>query len=84
MPFGRFGRGEEADAVLAEIDTGQLTDGDRARFAFFRASNLLWALGDPECAKEIIDDAARTTPPQVHSLYRRLPHRVLVCDGPAP
>jgi len=62
-----LGRGEEADAVLAEIDTGQLTDGDRARFAFFRASNLLWALGDPERAKEIIDDASRTTPPQVHS-----------------
>ncbi len=62
-----LGRGEEADAVLAEIDTGQLTDGDRARFAFFRASNLLWALGDPQRAKEIIDDASRTTPPQVHS-----------------
>ena len=53
--------------MLAEIDTGQLTDGDRARFAFFRASNLLWALGDPKRAKEIIDDASRTTPPQVHS-----------------
>jgi DNA-binding CsgD family transcriptional regulator len=64
-----LGRGEEADAVLAEIDTGQLTDGDRARFAFFRASNLLWALGDPARAKEIIDDASRTTPPQAHSYF---------------
>ncbi len=62
-----LGRGKEADAVLAEIDTGQLTAGDRARFAFFRASNLLWALGDPARAKEIIDDASRTTPPQAHS-----------------
>jgi DNA-binding CsgD family transcriptional regulator len=62
-----LGHGEEADAVLAEIDTGQLTDGDRARFAFFRASNLLWALGDPARAKEVIDDASRTTPPQAHS-----------------
>ena len=62
-----LGRGEEADAVLAEIDTGQLTDGDRARFAFLRASNMLWALGDPERAKEIIDDASRTTPPQARS-----------------
>ena len=61
-----LGRGEEADAVLAETDTGQLTDGDRARFAFFRASNLLWALGDPARAKEIIDDASRATPPQAH------------------
>src|SRR6202012_1918560 len=61
-----LGRGEEADAGLAEIDTGQLTDGDRARFAFFRASNRLWALGDPTGAKEIIDDASRTVPPQFH------------------
>nr|WP_197519458.1 helix-turn-helix transcriptional regulator [Mycobacterium sp. E2327] len=62
-----LGRGEEADAVLADIDTSQLSDGDRARFAFFRASNLLWALGDPARAKKVIDDAARTTPPQAHS-----------------
>ena len=47
-----LGRGEEADAVLAEIDTDQLTDGDRARFAFFRASNLLWALGHPHARKK--------------------------------
>ncbi len=58
-----LGRGEEADAVLAEIDTGQLTDGERARFAFLRASNALWALGDPARAKELIDDAAGITPP---------------------
>ena len=53
--------------MLAEIDTGQLTGGDRARFAFFRASNLFWALGDPARAKEVIDDASRTTPAQAHS-----------------
>jgi len=62
-----LGRGQEADAVLAEIDTSQLSDRDRARFAFFRASNLLWALGDPARAKEIIDDASCTTSPQAHS-----------------
>ena len=62
-----LGRGEEADAVLAEIDTGELTDDDHARFAFLRASNMLWALGDPARAKEIIDDASRTTPPQARS-----------------
>ncbi|MGO9654157.1 helix-turn-helix transcriptional regulator, partial [Mycobacterium sp.] len=56
-----------ADAVLAEIDTGQLTDGDSARFAFYRASNLLWPLGDPARAKEIIDEASRTTSPQARS-----------------
>ena len=78
-----LGRGEEAEAVLAEIGTGQLTDGDRARFAFLRASNMLWALGDPARAKELIDEASRTTPPQARTLHRRLPHGVLVCDGPA-
>ena len=62
-----LGRGEEADAVLAEIRTSELTDGDRARFAFLRASNMLWALADPARAKELIDDASRTTPPQARS-----------------
>lgn len=62
-----LGRGEEADAVLAGIGTSELTDADHARLAFLRASNLLWALGDPARAKELIDDASRTTPPQAHS-----------------
>jgi DNA-binding CsgD family transcriptional regulator len=54
-------RGEEAEAVLAEIHTSQLTDVDRARFAFLRASNMLWVFADPARAKELIDDAPRTT-----------------------
>jgi DNA-binding CsgD family transcriptional regulator len=62
-----LGRGEEADAVLAEIRTGQLTEGERARSAFLRASNMIWALGDPARAKEIIDEASRTTSPQARS-----------------
>ena len=62
-----LGRGEEADAVLTEIRTDQLTDGERARFAFLRASNMLWALGNPARAKEIIDDASRTASPQARS-----------------
>ena len=53
--------------MLAEIRTSELTDGDRARLAFLRASNMLWALADPARAKEIIDDASRTTPPQARS-----------------
>jgi len=61
------GRGEEADAVLAEIHTGELSDIERARCAFLRASNMLWALGDPARAKEIIDDASRTTSAQARS-----------------
>lgn len=62
-----LGRGEEADAVLTEIRADQLTDGERARLAFLRASNMLWALGDPPRAKEIIDEASRTTPPEARS-----------------
>jgi DNA-binding CsgD family transcriptional regulator len=56
--------GEEADTVLAEIRSGQLTDDDHARFAFVRASNMLWVLADPAQAKELIADASRTTSPQ--------------------
>ncbi|HTM85630.1 MAG TPA: helix-turn-helix transcriptional regulator, partial [Mycobacterium sp.] len=62
-----LGRGGDADGVLAEIDISGLTDGDRARLAFLRASNMLWALGDPTRAKEIIDEASRTVPPQARS-----------------
>ena len=53
--------------MLAEIRPSQLTDGDRARFTFLRASNMLWALADPARAKEIIDKASRTTSPQARS-----------------
>ena len=60
-------RGEEADTVLAEIRTSQLTDADHARFAFLRASNMLWVLADPVRAKELIHDASRTTSPQARS-----------------
>ena len=62
-----LGRGEEAEAVLADIRTSQLTDRDRARLAFLRSSNMLWALGDPARAKELIDDALRFTPPRARS-----------------
>lgn len=57
-----LGRGEEADDVLTGISSDGLTDHERARLAFLRASNLLWALGDPERAKAVIDEAAESTP----------------------
>ncbi len=57
-----LGRGEEAEAVLSEVSTDQLTDRDRARLAFLRSSNMLWALGDPQRAKELIDEASHITP----------------------
>jgi DNA-binding CsgD family transcriptional regulator len=62
-----LGRGEEAEAVLAAIPTDQLTDHDRARFAFLRSSNILWALADPPRAKQLIDEAARTIPPSART-----------------
>jgi DNA-binding CsgD family transcriptional regulator len=62
-----LGRGEEAEAVLADISTSQLTDHDHARFAFLRSSNMLWALGDPPRAKELIDEASRITPPHART-----------------
>jgi DNA-binding CsgD family transcriptional regulator len=62
-----LGRGEEADAVLAAIDNSALTDDGHARLAFLRASNMLWALGDPARAKEIIDEASRSAPPHARS-----------------
>jgi DNA-binding CsgD family transcriptional regulator len=62
-----LGRGEEAEAVLADIRTSQLTDQDHARFAFLRSSNMLWALADPSRAKELIDEASRITPPHART-----------------
>jgi DNA-binding CsgD family transcriptional regulator len=62
-----LGRGEEADAVLADIRTGQLTNRDRARFAFLRSSNMLWVLADPPRAKELIDEASLLIPPHARA-----------------
>ena len=62
-----LGRGQQADAVLADIPTSELTDADRARLAFLRATNRLFTLADPTGAKKLIDDASRTTPPRARS-----------------
>ncbi|RDH77071.1 helix-turn-helix transcriptional regulator [Mycolicibacterium moriokaense] len=53
-----LGRGREAEELLASIPVGGLTDEQRARFTYLRASNLLWALADPVRAKGVIDDGA--------------------------
>lgn len=60
-------RGEEADAVLDAVVVEGLTDVDRARLAFLRASNMLWAVGNPGRAKEILDEASAITTPQARS-----------------
>jgi DNA-binding CsgD family transcriptional regulator len=62
-----LGRGKEAEAVLADVPITQLTDTDHARLTYLRASNMLWALADPARAKEIIDEASRTTAGQARS-----------------
>nr|WP_192830562.1 LuxR C-terminal-related transcriptional regulator [Mycobacterium sp. UM_NZ2] len=62
-----LGRGQEADTVLAEIAVSDLADGERGRLAFLRASNMLWALGEPERAKQIIDEASRDVTQQARS-----------------
>lgn len=57
-----LGKGEAADAVLADMPVDELTEADRARLVFLRALNKMFALADPTGAKELIDEAARTTP----------------------
>ena len=57
-----LGRGEEAEAVLADIPSDPLTARDKARIAFVRSSNMLWSLADPPRAKVLIDEASRITP----------------------
>ena len=77
-----LGRGEEAEAVFAEVPTSQLTEGDRARLAFLQVQqHAVGARGS--CAREGAHrrGVAHHTTAGPH-LYRRLPHGVLVCDGP--
>ena len=59
-------RGQQADVVLADLPAAALTDADRARLAFMRATNRLWALGDPDGAKRLIDEASQSIPAQAH------------------
>lgn len=57
-----LGRGQEADAVLREIDTDELNDSGRARRFHLRACNLLWPFADPAAAKQSIDEVSGSTP----------------------
>ena len=60
-----LGRGQQADAVLA--GARELTDVERARRAFLRATNRLFVLADPAGAKRLIEDASHTTPRQARA-----------------
>lgn len=57
-----LGRGQEAEAMLAELSTAELADADRARLNYLRANNMLFALANPPEAKSLIDAASRATP----------------------
>lgn len=59
-----LGRGEDADAIFAAIPAGDLSEIELARLAFLRAGNMLWVLGDPARAKQLIDQAPCMTSPQ--------------------
>jgi DNA-binding CsgD family transcriptional regulator len=60
-------RGQEADALLADIPASELSGADHARVAFLRATTMLWTLADPTGAKKLIDDASHTTLPSSRS-----------------
>jgi DNA-binding CsgD family transcriptional regulator len=53
-----LGRGGEAEELLGSVVVAELSDEERARFTYLRASNLLWALADPVRAKEVIAEGA--------------------------
>ncbi len=44
------------------LSADELTDDDYVRYVILRASNRLWALADPEGAKNFIDEVSRTMP----------------------
>ena len=53
-----LGRGQEAEDVVAEVSIAELSDEEHARFTYLRASNLLWAMAEPDRAREVIEAGA--------------------------
>ena len=74
-------RGQQADVVLADIPTAALTDADRARLAFMRATNRLWALGDPDGSEEAHRRGIAVDSGTGPRLHRCLSHDVLGGNG---
>lgn len=58
-----LGHGEDADAVLRNIPAHEISGADGARLAFLQAFNRLFALADPEGARQLIDDASHNAAP---------------------
>ncbi|HXS87409.1 MAG TPA: LuxR C-terminal-related transcriptional regulator [Mycobacterium sp.] len=65
--FSCTGRGQDADALLADIQTGELAETMYGRAAFLRSTNRLFTLADPDGAKALIDEAARQAGPRARS-----------------
>ena len=53
-----WGGDAEAEELLGAVPVAELSDEERARFTYLRASNMLWALADPVRAEEMIDEGA--------------------------
>jgi len=56
-------RGEQSNALLANIPASELSAADHARITFLRATTMLWTLADPSGAKKLIDDASQSMAP---------------------
>ena len=65
--FSCTGRGTDADALLADLQAGELTEVMYGRAAFLRSTNRLFTMADPQGAKELIDEASRRAGPQARS-----------------
>jgi DNA-binding CsgD family transcriptional regulator len=55
-------RGDEADAVLAQVPTSGFTGADHARLAFIRGMNAMYTLADPARAKALVDEVSLAIP----------------------
>ncbi len=65
-----LGRGQEAEELLASVSIDALSDEERARLTYLRASNLLWALADPDGAIAAIENGpASATTDAVRGVY---------------
>ncbi|RAU98387.1 LuxR family transcriptional regulator [Mycobacterium colombiense] len=50
------GRGEEAEAILLDVDVDDADEGLIARWGCLRAANLAWGCGDAETARRVLSD----------------------------
>ncbi|WNG88306.1 LuxR C-terminal-related transcriptional regulator [Mycobacterium sp. ITM-2016-00317] len=63
-----LGSGDEAESLLAEVDSSALSPTDRGRLTFLRAANLLFTLSRPQRARQLVNDIAVESIPEHPSL----------------